>query len=210
MQKNKIVLALLICVFLDIYLSCTNTTKVINFRNSITREAIVANITNINTEEETQEEATTLFEGYSSVPLSNEVQSQINDICVRYDIPFELMLGIAKQESSFDVNAYNETSGDYGLFQINAKTWNDTAIEINHSDYKTDVVENTEMACYIFDYCLEVAGGDTRTALNYYRTGTPNDKYEAGSDYATIVLENYKNIKETKKNDYCRLQQNEY
>lgn len=135
--------------------------------------------------------------GYEAIPLSKEIQSQINDICEEYGISFEMMMAIAEQESRFDVSAFNADSEDYGLFQINADSWEKTAIELNLMNYKEDVFQNAEMACYIFNYCLERGDGDIRKALNYYRTGTQNNKYEAGSDYATIVLENYKNIKES-------------
>ena len=43
--------------------------------------------------------------------------------------------------------------------------------------------------------CMEEANGDTRIALNYYRTGTPNAKYEAESDYASIILEELERIR---------------
>lgn len=133
--------------------------------------------------------------GCESIPLSFETQSQINDICKEYEISFELMMSIAEQESRFDVNAYNAKSGDYGLFQINASTWEKTAKELGLWEYKTDVFQNAEMACYIVQNCFERANGDIRKALNYYRTGTPDNKYEAGSDYASIVLRNYEEIK---------------
>ena len=51
------------------------------------------------------------------------------------------------------------------------------------------------MACYIMSLCMEEANGDTRIALNYYRTGTPNAKHEAESDYASIILEELKKIR---------------
>lgn len=214
MRKIKIWLALLMCAGMNIYPSKTNTVQYsekyskINTTESM---AITNNIEDIYIEErETQGEDVNVFLGYSSIPLESETQIQISDICIRYEIPFELMLGIAKQESAFDTEAFNEKSGDYGLFQINAKTWDKTADELGLRGYKTDVVQNAEMACHIFDYCLKRAEGDVRIALNYYRTGTPNNKYEADSDYATIVLSNYKNIKESEWNDYYRLQQIEH
>lgn len=132
--------------------------------------------------------------GYDFIPLSKGVQSQIRDICEEYGTDFALMMGIAEQESRFDVNAYNSDSGDYGLFQINSLTWGETALELGLINYKTDVFQNAEMACYILNDCLYRANGNFRKALNYYRTGTPNNKYEAGSDYATVVLANANNI----------------
>lgn len=105
------------------------------------------------------------------------------------------MLAVAKQESCYQMSAYNPISGDYGMFQINAKTWNMTANENGLYNYKYSLKDNSEMACYIMSLCMEEANGDTRIALNYYRTGTPNAKYEAESDYASIILEELEKIR---------------
>lgn len=131
-----------------------------------------------------------IFEPYDFITLSKENQEIIYEICEENELSFDLMLSIAMQESKFVVNAYNEYSDDYGLFQINAPTWNDKAIELGFGDYKTNVADNTRMACWIVNYCLDISKGDLKIALNYYRTGTPYPKYEINSDYATIVINN--------------------
>lgn len=194
MRRAKILLALMMCVGISIY---PNEVNGINSGNDTSEPIIITNKNVYVEEKETQGEDVKVFFGYNSIPLESEIQIQLKDICARYEVPFELMLGIAWQESAFDVSAFNKKSGDYGLFQINAKTWDKTADELGLLGYKTDVIQNAEMACHIFNYCLKRAKGDVRIALNYYRTGTPNNKYEADSDYATIVLSNYKNIKES-------------
>ena len=105
------------------------------------------------------------------------------------------MLAVAKQLFCYHLLAYNPISGDYGMFQINAKTWNRAANENGLYNYKYSLKDNSEMACYIMNLCMEEANGDTRIALNYYRTGTPNAKYEAESDYASIILEELEKIR---------------
>ena len=55
------------------------------------------------------------------------------------------------------------------------------------------------MACYVMNECFDMADGDLRVALNYYRTGTPHNKYEADSDYASIVIDNLIKIQEADK-----------
>lgn len=126
---------------------------------------------------------------YSFIPLSKSDREIIKTSCEKYNIDYDLMLAVAKQESCYQMSAYNPISGDYGMFQINAKTWDETANENGLYDYKYSLRDNSEMACYIMSLCMEEANGDTRIALNYYRTGTPNAKYEAESDYASIILE---------------------
>lgn len=132
---------------------------------------------------------------YSFIPLSKSDREIIRSSCGKYNIDYDLMLAVAKQESCYQMAAYNPISGDYGMFQINAKTWNKTANENGLYDYKYSLKDNSEMACYIMSLCMEEANGDTRIALNYYRTGTPNAKYEAESDYASIILEELKKIR---------------
>ena len=132
---------------------------------------------------------------YSFIPLSKSDREVIRTSCEKYNIDYDLMLAVAKQESCYQMSAYNPISGDYGMFQINAKTWNKTANENGLYNYKYSLKDNSEMACYIMSLCMEKANGDTRIALNYYRTGTPNAKYEAESDYASIILEELERIR---------------
>lgn len=132
---------------------------------------------------------------YSFIPLSKNDREVIKTSCEKYNIDYDLMLAVAKQESCYQMSAYNPVSGDYGMFQINAKTWDKTANENGLYDYKYSLEDNSEMACYIMSLCMEEANGDTRIALNYYRTGTSNAKYEAESDYASIILEELERIR---------------
>ena len=132
---------------------------------------------------------------YSFIPLSKNDREVIKTSCEKYNIDYDLMLAVAKQESCYQMSAYNPVSGDYGMFQINAKTWDETANKNGLYDYKYSLKDNSEMACYIMSLCMEEANGDTRIALNYYRTGTPNAKYEAEGDYASIILEELKKIR---------------
>lgn len=132
---------------------------------------------------------------YSFVPLSKSDREIIRTSCEKYGIGYDLMLAVAKQESCYQMSAYNPVSGDYGMFQINAKTWDETANNNGLYDYKYSLEDNSKMACYIMSLCMEEANGDTRIALNYYRTGTPNAKYEAESDYASIILEELERIR---------------
>nr|DAH24171.1 MAG TPA: Transglycosylase SLT domain [Caudoviricetes sp.] len=132
---------------------------------------------------------------YSFIPLSKSDKEIIRSSCEKYNIDYDLMLAVAKQESCYQMSAYNPISGDYGMFQINVKTWNKTANENGLCNYKCSLKDNSEMACYIMSLCMEEANGDTRIALNYYRTGTPNAKYEAESDYASIILKELEKIR---------------
>lgn len=132
---------------------------------------------------------------YSFVPLSKSDREIIRSSCEKYNINYDLMLAVAKQESCYQMAAYNPVSGDYGMFQINAKTWNEAANENGLYNYKYSLEDNSEMACYIMSLCMKEANGNIRIALNYYRTGAPDNKREAESDYASIVINNLDEIR---------------
>lgn len=57
------------------------------------------------------------------IPLDEELQHYIYDLCEEYDIEYELFLALIHHESKFDNNAIgkNRTSTDHGLTQINSR-----------------------------------------------------------------------------------------
>lgn len=57
---------------------------------------------------------------------------------------------IAQAESRFSQSAVNKRTGDYGLFQVNARTWDKEAKKRN-LDYKHDFRDNIELALIIRD-----------------------------------------------------------
>lgn len=60
---------------------------------------------------------------YFDIPLSHDLQLYIYNLCTEQGVPFELMLGLMKQESGFNVNAQNVNANgtiDTGLCQINS------------------------------------------------------------------------------------------
>jgi len=60
------------------------------------------------------------YEGFTSldVPLDEWVQREIWLMCKEDGVPFEIVMGLAWKESSFDPNAVSDTN-DHGLCQIN-------------------------------------------------------------------------------------------
>lgn len=61
----------------------------------------------------------------------------------------ELMLAIAKCESGLNQSAVSHTR-DFGVMQINEKTWDSTAEEMG-LDYKNSEDDNLEMARHIYE-----------------------------------------------------------
>lgn len=58
------------------------------------------------------------------IPLPDDLQQYIHNLCEKYDISYAMVIAMIDVESSFDSKAVSSTS-DYGLMQINA---------INHKD----------------------------------------------------------------------------
>jgi Transglycosylase-like domain len=62
------------------------------------------------------------------------------------------MVTVAKCESGYIIKQVGRTSPDYGLFQINAPSWDKKAKELGYPDYKTDLQQNIKMAKYILEH----------------------------------------------------------
>ena len=63
---------------------------------------------------------------------------------------YKKMVKIANCESNFSQSAVNKKSNDFGLFQINEATWNETAISMG-LDYKNSWEDNIILAKYILE-----------------------------------------------------------
>ena len=64
---------------------------------------------------------------------------------------YKLMVRIANCESGFNQEAVNRKTMDWGLFQINEKTWDETAQTTSFADYKTNWKSNVLLAKYIYE-----------------------------------------------------------
>lgn len=57
---------------------------------------------------------------YHDIPLSDELQDYIRELCTEKNIEMELVLAVIEIESNFRIDAISK-GGDYGLMQINSK-----------------------------------------------------------------------------------------
>ena len=64
---------------------------------------------------------------------------------------YKLMVKIANCESGFNQEAVNKKTMDWGLFQINEKTWDEVAQTTSFADYKTNWKSNVLLAKYIYE-----------------------------------------------------------
>nr|DAG45283.1 MAG TPA: Transglycosylase SLT domain [Caudoviricetes sp.] len=72
----------------------------------------------VTVEQQEETEATTEYV-YYDVPLADELQRYIQDVCAEYEFErYDIIVALIQKESSFDETAVSETN-DYGLMQIN-------------------------------------------------------------------------------------------
>ncbi len=70
----------------------------------------------------------------------------------------ELAVSIARCESGLDIRVQSNHVLEYGrelsfgLMQIHAKVWDETAKELGYEDYKTDPKDNLKMARFIYEH----------------------------------------------------------
>lgn len=91
-------------------------------------------------------------QGYD-VPLTTEEQSFVRYMCQKYDVPYEVVLGIMEVESGFDPSAVN---GDcFGIMQVHkinfeqyGDEWEELGIFSLNSFY-----EGVEAGCYVLSKC---------------------------------------------------------
>lgn len=130
-------------------------------------------------------EATTepTFKPYDSIPLTAELQTDIYNSCVKYEISYELALAIIKTESEFTVDAVGDNGQATGLCQIWSRWWgglaNERGLDINKP------ADNVELMLIILSQHLASCDGDLTKALQMYNTGEPE-----GDVYAQRVYNN--------------------
>ncbi len=115
-------------------------------------------------------EGTTLYD----VPLTDELQIFIHEMCAEYGVDFRLVLAIISVESSFRCNAYNETTDCCGLMQINRINLPVLREKLGVTDL-FNAYENVIGGIYLVRNALNY-DGDTEHALMIYNCGIGSAK----------------------------------
>lgn len=121
------------------------------------------------------------------IPLSEMEQLIIFEKFSGYDYP--TILGICDKETdgTFDKNAVNHNTHDYGLFQINRKSWIGTCRKrygIQDMSEMLDFEKNVDMAAFVYGDCVN-SYGQTERAIAAYNMGP---KAPASTAYSRDVL----------------------
>ena len=139
-------------------------------------------------------ECTTLYD----VPLTDELQIFIHEMCAEYGVDFRLVLAIISVESSFRCNAYNEKTDCCGLMQINRINLPVLREKLGVTDL-FNAYENAMGGIYLLRQALNY-DGDIEHALMIYNNGLGSAKklFHKGihsTEYSDKVLEARENLK---------------
>jgi soluble lytic murein transglycosylase-like protein len=136
---------------------------------------------------------------YFDVPLSNELQDYIRELCDEYEVPMELVMAMIETESSFRADVISKTD-DYGLMQINAINHKNLTKKLGVTDF-LDPYQNVLSGIYIISGHLDKTDGDIELALMRYNRGATGAKrlWEKGIysiPYSKTILNRYESYKE--------------
>lgn len=125
------------------------------------------------------------WEPYPFIPLDDTVQLEIKKLCDKYEIHYNIIMALAKTETQFNSNAVSKDGHDFGLYQIRDIYWEQTAIDNGLYDWKTNPVQNANLALIILRINFELAEGRLEECLMLYNTGEMNGfpMYDDGTNY---------------------------
>ena len=128
---------------------------------------------------------------YYDVPISDDIQLKIKEICDSYNIEMPLILAMIKHESGFDSGVLGDGEDSVGLMQIQPK-WHSFRMEKLMVTDLTDPVQNVRVGADLLSELIEKGKG-IEWALMAYNGGErmADQMYESGktSIYAQKVMQ---------------------
>lgn len=152
--------------------------------------------TKIVEEEAVEEVARSIHPVHFDVPLSNELQDRIFDICEAYEIEPELVIAMIGKESAYNASVVGDSGRSIGLMQVQPRWHKDRMERLGCLDL-LDPVANVNVAV---DYLAELLqkGKGLEWALMAYNGGPnyANEMVYEGlvSDYVREILANKENL----------------
>lgn len=131
---------------------------------------------------------------YFDVPLDEDLQDHIFEVCENYDLDPALLIAMIRKESTYRADTMGDNGRSYGLMQIQ-KRWHEARME---KLGVTDLLDPYQNVMVGADYLAEIIGygRGLEWSLMAYNGGInyANKKTAAGtvSDYVYTVLE-YRN-----------------
>lgn len=123
---------------------------------------------------------------YYDIPLEKQYQDFVFDMCEKYSVPVNIVLGIMWQESKFDFMAVSKDKQCVGIMQVNRINYDELNKQLGVTDL-TNPYQNIESGIYIFSNLLHKYG-DCHKALVCYNCGERGAKDLIASKYSIDVM----------------------
>lgn len=172
---------------------------------SVPEEPIVSDTTEEapeDTEKPEENSQTDVFVSYD-VPLTVEQQMAVERIAAEYGIEEELVFGIMKVESKYNVNAVGKDGKYLGIMQVAISNLGELSRKVGVTDLM-DFEQCVTAACYYLKQYGKEADGDVSVTLLYYHGGYryANNMLKKGKtqdSYTKAVMKELNRIVEARK-----------
>ena len=133
---------------------------------------------------------------YFDVPLDEELQDYIFELCEEHNIEPALVIAMIEKESNYNASAIGDKGNSLGLMQIQPR-WNQDRMDILDCQNLLDPFQNVAVGIDLLDELFS-KGNSVEWVLMAYNGGQSyaNRKISNGevSTYAKTVLSNSKNL----------------
>lgn len=130
------------------------------------------------------------------VPMSDDLQEFVYDLCYAYDLNWKLVIALIEQESEFETNVISDT-GDYGLMQINKSNHEWLSETLGVTDF-LDAKQNIRAGVFVLRKLFEKYDSTSKVLMAYNMgEGTAQNLWDAGitqSKYSQEVLSKMENL----------------
>lgn len=127
---------------------------------------------------------------YFKVPLDEDLQDYIFEVCADYDVDPALVMAVIKKESNFKPDTLGDSGRSYGLMQIQPR-WHQARMNRLHCSNLTNPYHNVTVGIDLLAELFDT-GKSLEWVLMAYNGGASyaNKKVANGevSDYARIVI----------------------
>lgn len=134
---------------------------------------------------ETEEPDKGHYRAFYDIPLTDEEQAAVFQICEAYGVNEKIVLGQLRQESNFDRNCIGDNGKAVGISQIQPRWHRERMERLGVQEQELTIVAKSVLVQVDFMAELLQKYGDYRKALTVYRYGSLKVTQE---DYATIVF----------------------
>lgn len=185
--KDVSVLAVIATIVTMVIVSCQHTQAKATAEEELTETTTETNLL--------------CFKYSEDVPLSYDLQTYINNVCLRYEIAPEIVFAMIGKESSHNYEEIGDNGNSEGLMQVQRKHHEDRMERlgcIDLLDPYQNVLVGVDYLAELVDY-YEGNMAKALTAYNAGATGAYEDYFSQGieaSEYTEEVIENSKTIEE--------------